>query len=340
MALMSEIQVLITLPVPDPLLDRLRKLAPEFTFHIHPADRPEDLPAELLSEIEVLYTWGAIPEPEDVPKLRWVQLHLAGADHVSDHRLLHTEVIVTTLSGAAVPQIAEFALMSMLALSRKLPVMLKDETDIRWAETRFERYRPTELHGSTVGIVGYGSVGREVARLCAAFGATILATKRDLKQLEDEGYALEGLGDLTAELPDRLYPPQALASMASLCDYVVVSVPLTPETRGMINAEVFNAMKPTAYLVDVSRGGVVDHGALVEALNEEILAGVALDVYPIEPLPKSSPLWAMPNVILSPHVAGASKYYGDRAIDLFAENLHRYHVGRPLLNLYDPERDY
>jgi phosphoglycerate dehydrogenase-like enzyme len=247
---------------------------------------------------------------------------------------------VTTLSGAAVPQIAEFALMSMLALSRKLPVMLKDEPDALWAEKRYQRYRPTELYGSTVGIVGYGSIGREVARLCTAFGATILATKRDLKQLEDEGYSLNGLGDLRAELPERLYPPQAVASMASLCDYIVVTVPLTPETRGMINAEVFDAMIPTAYLVDVSRGGVVDHGALVEALNEELLAGVALDVYPIEPLPQSSPLWAMPNVILSPHVAGASEHYNERAIELFAENLHRYHVGRPLLNLYDPERDY
>jgi len=261
-------------------------------------------------------------------------------DHVADHSLLRSGLQVTTLSGAAVPQIAEFALMCILAQSRHLSTMMTDPADVRWGENRFKRYRPRELRGSTVGIVGYGSVGREIARLCRAFGASVLATKHDLKRLDDIGYTLNGLGDPGAVLPDRLYPPQALSSMVSSCDFIVITVPLTPQTRGMIDERVLGGMKPTAYLIDVSRGGVVDHGALVEALNENRLAGAALDVYPVEPLPDSSPLWGMPNVILSPHVAGTSEHYYERAADLFAENLHRYHVGRPLLNLYDPDRNY
>jgi phosphoglycerate dehydrogenase-like enzyme len=340
MTSMSDTHVLITLPFPEPLIERLAAVSQQLKIHVHPVRSAEELPEELLPEIEILYTLSALPEPEEAPKLRWVQFHLTGVDHVVEHNLMHSEVMVTTLSGASVPQVAEFALMCILAQSRRLPIMLKDRAGVRWSADRFKSYRSIELRGSTVGVVGYGSIGREVARLCRAFGATVLATKRDLKHLKDEGYTLEGLGDPEAELPDRLYPPQAVGSMISDCDFIVVTVPLTPETRGMIDAQVFEEMKPTAYLVDVSSGGVVDHGALVEALNEKRLAGAALDVYPVEPLPESSPLWSMPNVILSPHVAGASDQYYERAVDLFVDNLHRYRVGRPLLNLYEPDRKY
>ncbi|MFQ5923274.1 MAG: D-2-hydroxyacid dehydrogenase, partial [Anaerolineales bacterium] len=194
--------------------------------------------------------------------------------------------------------------------------------------------------GSTVGLVGYGNIGREIARLCQGFGAQVLATKRDLKVLDMGGHVLEGLGDAQAEIPERLYPPQALPSMASECDFLILTVPLTPETRGMVNAKVFQSMKSTAYLIDVSRGGVVDQGALVEALKEGEIAGAALDVYPVEPLPESSPLWELPNVILSPHVAGTSGQYLARAADLFAENLRRYVANEPLINRYDPRLGY
>jgi D-2-hydroxyacid dehydrogenase (NADP+) len=188
--------------------------------------------------------------------------------------------------------------------------------------------------------VGYGSVGREVARLCHSFGAKIVATKADLKTLEDVGYALEGRGDTKADLVERLYPPQAIASMASLCDFLVVCVPITNETRGMLGEKVFKMMKPRSFLIDISSGGVVDHGALVEALNEGRIAGVALDVYPVEPLPESSPLWEMPNVLLSPHVAGSSLQYYELAIDCFTENMKRYLSDQTLLNLYIAERGY
>lgn len=337
---MSDIHVLITLPFSELLVERLQEVAPVYKIHVRPTKIAEHLPTDLLPEIEVLYTLTALPEPETAPKLRWIQLHFAGVDHVAGHNLLHSDLQITTLSGAAAPQIAEFALMCILAQGRRLPAIMRDPLEVRWGDDRYKRYRPMELRGSTVGIVGYGSIGRELARLCRTFGASVLATKRDLKRLDDEGYTLNGLGDPGAELPDRIYPPQALRSMVSSCDFIVVTVPLTPETRGMVDERVFQGMKPTAYLVDVSRGGVVDHGALVEALNEKRLTGAALDVYPVEPLPESSPLWDMPNVILSPHVAGASEHYNERAADLFAENLHRYHVGRPLLNLYSPDRDY
>jgi len=179
-----------------------------------------------------------------------------------------------------------------------------------------------------------------VARLCRAFGAEVLATKRDLRHPADDGYRPDHQGDPTAELPTRLYPPQALPSMAAECDFLVVTVPLTPETRGLVGRSVLQKMKPTACLVDVSRGGVVDHNALIEALSEKRLGGAALDVFPVEPLPASSPLWDMPNVILSPHVGGASDRYFEQATALFAANLQRYLTDQPLLNEFDPRRGY
>ncbi len=337
---MSEILVLITLNFPEPLVERLRALSPRLQIRVHPARSGQDLPGDLLADVEVLYTLHALPEPASVPNLRWVQFHLSGVDAIVDHPLLHTDVLVTSLSGASAPQLAEYALMGILALGRRVPRMVADKTAKRWAEDRFERFRPVELRGATVGIVGYGSAGREVARLCRAFGATILAVKRDLRSLDDRGYRLKELGDPNADLAERLYPPQAVASMAALCDFLVIAAPLTPETRGMIDRRVFEALKPTAFLVDLSRGGLVDHAALVEALSEKKLAGAMLDVFPVEPLPDGSPLWEMPNVLLSPHIAGSSGDYFERATELFGENLRRYLSDQPLLNLYDPQLGY
>jgi phosphoglycerate dehydrogenase-like enzyme len=337
---MSEVLVLLTLNFPEPLVERLRALSPRLQIRVHPARTGQDLPGDLLADVEVLYTLHALPEPASVPNLRWVQFHLSGVDAIVDHPLLHTDVLITSLSGASAPQLAEYALMGMLALGRRVPRMVADKAARRWAEDRFERFRPVELRGATVGIVGYGSAGREIARLCRACGATVLAVKRDLRSLDDHGYRLKDLGDPSADLAERLYPPQAVASMASLCDFLVIAAPLTPETRGMIDRRVFEALKPTAFLIDLSRGGLVDHAVLVEALAEKKLAGAMLDVFPVEPLPDGSPLWEMPNVLLSPHIAGASGDYYERATELFAENLRRYLSDQPLLNLYDPQRGY
>jgi phosphoglycerate dehydrogenase-like enzyme len=337
---MSEIQVLVTVPFPDDMMDRLQDVSPRLSFHQSTARRPDDLPASLLPQIEILYTLSALPLPEQAPRLRWVQMHYAGVDHVVDHPLVRAGVAVTTMSGAAAPQVAEFAWMAILALARQLPEMLRDQAGRHWDDDRFHRFRPVEVRGATIGIVGYGSIGREVGRLARAFGASVLAVKRDLMRLDDDGYRLGGVGDPDATQVDRLYPPQAVASMAERCDFLVVTAPLTPETRGLIGRAVFQRMKPTAYLIDISRGQVVDQDALIQALRDRHLAGAALDVYPVEPLPADSPLWEMPNVILSPHVAGASGAYYERAAAVFAENLRRYLADQPLLNRFDPRRGY
>ena len=230
--------------------------------------------------------------------------------------------------------------MMMLALGHKLPEMLDQQRKASWPKDRWERFSPMELRASTVGIVGYGSIGRQAARLLHGFGARVFATKRDLRHPEDTGYIPEDQGDPTGDFVHRLYPAEALHSMAKDCDFLVITTPLSPGTRGLINEEVFEIMKPNALLIDISRGGVVDHTALIAALREHKIAGAALDVFPEEPLPADNPLWKMPNVILSPHISGNTPFYDERAMDLFAENLRRYLEGRPLLNPFNIEAGY
>lgn len=335
------IEVLITLPFPEELLAQLRGVSPRLNITVQKARAPEDVPGNVWKRTEVLYTNRVLPTPDQVPKLRWIQFHWAGVDHAIDDPLLQKpDLVATTLSGAAAPQMAEYVLMTLLALGHHLPEMIDHQNRTEWPKDRWERFSPQELSESTVGIVGYGSIGRQIARLLQRFSATVLATKRDVMHPEDEGYAPKGLGDPAGEFVRRLYPPQALVSMIKECDYVVITVPLTVETENLIGEKEIGAFKPSAYLVDVSRGGILNQEALINALRERRIGGAALDVFPEEPLPPESPLWNFPNVIISPHISGNTPFYDERAVELFSENLHRYLAGMALYNLIDLERGY
>lgn len=335
------IEVLITVPFPEQLLSHLESISPKLNITSVLARTPEDVPAETWARTEILYTGYILPAPEQTPALRWIQFHFAGIDRYASHPLLQKEGLqITTLSGAAMSQMAEYVLAMILALGRKLPAINASQRKSEWPKDRFERFSPFELRGKTVGIVGYGSIGRQIARLLQPFGANVLATKQNVMQPQDTGYTLDGLGDPQGDLVNRLYPAQALKSMLKECHVVVVTVPLTPHTKDLVDAQALSALRPGAYLVDVSRGGIVDHNALLEALKSGQLAGAALDVFPEEPLPATSPLWQNPNVIITPHISGSSPQYDERAVNLFSENLHRYLGGLPLYNLFDPQRGY
>jgi phosphoglycerate dehydrogenase-like enzyme len=335
------IEVLITLPFNEALLSSLREVSPRLHFTLQAARRVEEISPEVWARTEVLYTDRVLPDPARVPSLRWIQFHYAGIDFAADSPLLKKpDLVATHLSGASAIQVAEYVVMMMLALGHHLPDLMDSQAKVEWPRERNERFIPLELHNSTVGIIGYGSIGRQITRLLQPFGVTVLATKREVMRPQDSGYFQEGLGDPQGDLFQRLYPVQALKSMLHACDFIVVTVPLTPETRGLVGAEELAAAKPTAYLIDTSRGGVVDHTALVAALEERRLAGAALDVFPEEPLSSSSPLWRLPNVIITPHISGSSLYYNERAVTLFAENLNRYLAGLPLYNRFDPAVGY
>ena len=335
------VEVLITLPFSDELVAQLRGVSPRLNITLMRARKPDEIPSEAWQTVEVLYTDRVLPPPEQVPNLRWIQFHWAGVDHAVDAPLLQKPgLVATTLSGAASSQMAEHALMMLLALGHHLPDLIAFQKRAEWPRDRWERFSPLELRGSTVGIIGYGSVGRQIARLLREFGAIVLATKRDVMHPQDTDYIPEGLGDPEAEFVHRLYPPQAIRSMLRLCDFVIVTAPLTPETHHMIGAEELAVLKPTCYWINISRGEVVNPQALLEVLSDMKIAGAALDVFGVEPLPPDHPLWKLPNVIITQHISGNTAFYNERAVALFSENLHRYLAGLPLYNSIAPQRGY
>ena len=335
------IKTLITVPLSEPLLEKLNHVSPRFHFHIQPVLKASEITADIWAETEILYTNHILPEPGQAPGLNWIQLHSSNVDKILTNPLLQNKNIkLTTPSGANAAQAAEFALMAMLALGHKLPDILHNQQNTKWDESQRSSLKPHELRGSTVGILGYGSIGRELARLLQPFQVKVLAIKQDVMHPQDTGYMPENNGDPQGDLFHRLYPVQALNSMLKECDFIVLCLPLTKETRDLIGEKEFESMKPGAYLVNIANGEIIHANILINALRKKQIAGAALDVFPEEPLAENSSFWKLPNTIISPHIASNSIWYNERAIELFIENLNRYLSGGQLLNQVDFEKGY
>ena len=250
---------------------------------------------------------------------------------------------LTTTSGVHAATIAQYAITVLLALAHRVPAMVEWQRRGGWPpdQQRWPLFVPAELRGATLGIIGYGSIGRELARMAtAALGMTVLALKRDPSRRADPDYCAPGTGDPEGRLPGEWLGPERLPELLARADVVVMTAPLTPATRGMIGASELARMKPSAYFVNVGRGATVDEAALARALGERRIAGAAVDVFAEEPPPAGHPLYGLDTVILSPHVSGFLPSYDDRCTDLFAENLRRWLTGAPLLNLVDRARGY
>ncbi len=337
----APLEVLITLPFTSLQIERIREVSNRIRVVQFKARKAEEIPPEMWSKINILYTDSVLPQLQQAPMIDWVQFHTTGIDGVIDAPLLEKPGLkITTLSGASAPQMAEFSLMLMMALGHHLPDLGAYQARSEWPENRWDKFKPVEVRGATVGLVGYGSINRELARLLQPFQVTILATKRDVMHPQDNDFYFPDLGDPEGELFHRLYPTQALKSMLKECDFVVVAVPLTDKTRHLISAEELAAMKPGAFLIDVSRGGVIDSEALLQALKDNKLGGAALDVFGSEPLPPGDPLWKAPHLIITPHIGGYSQKYDERAVELFIQNLENYLNEHPLFNQYNFHRGY
>jgi phosphoglycerate dehydrogenase-like enzyme len=338
---LAQITLLNLLRFTDDQLDKLRAVSPRLDVQQVTGASFDDLPEDLRDRVEILYGWGrSLDEAHRYPNLKWIQAHSAGINNILDKPIWQSEVIITTLSGVHPVPMAEHALAMILAFRWKLLAMFRWQTRAEWPEGRWDKVIMPELRGCTLGIVGYGSIGRELARLAQALGMRVLAVNRSGQRRRDEGYNEPGIGDPDAIIPEKIYPVVDLLEMLPQCDYVVTLIPLTPETHHLFGAETFARMKKSAFFFNLGRGPVVDEAALVEALRQGQIAGVGLDVYEQEPLPSDSPLWQLENVLISPHVSGFTPKYDERASDLFAENLRRYLAGEPLLNLVERERGY
>lgn len=292
--------------------------ADELSEHLHDA--------EVLCAYNVPARWREL-----APRLRWLQYPGAGIDALRPTGLLDPKsgLFVTTATGIHSTTISEYVFGSMLMFNWNWPQMVRLQDGHVWARSAsWYNLGGRELTDQTLGIVGLGSIGRRIAQLGHAFGMRVIAMRRSSSE-----------GEKDADV-DQVFPASQLHELLAMSDYVVISVPLTPQTEKLIGEAELRAMRPSAYLVNIARGRVIDEQALIRALREGWIAGAGLDVAEEEPLPPENPLYSMPNVILTPHISGASVHYDERLAALFAENLRRYRAGQPLKNRYDPSRGY
>jgi phosphoglycerate dehydrogenase-like enzyme len=264
------------------------------------------------------------------PHLRWIALPSAGVDRVVRAGLVRPGgPVVTNARGVHAIPISEYVFAMLLMWARNWPAILAAQRASMWPNHKgWEGLAGGELHGATLGVVGLGAIGRQIAHLGRCFGMRVLATRRSITP---------GTEDPDV---DELIPLAELPRLLAAADYVVLAVPSTAQTHHLIGREQLRAMKRSGVLVNIGRGDAVDEPALVEALRDGTIAGAALDVFETEPLPPDSPLWTMPNVIVAPHLAGSTDAYSKRFTGLFLDNLRRYQAGEPLRNVVDPERGY
>ncbi|GAC1641354.1 MAG: D-2-hydroxyacid dehydrogenase [Chloroflexota bacterium] len=301
-----------------------------------------------LTDAEVLFG-HQVPKtvPQEAPALRWIQLPSAGSDHLHAFPVWTSDVVITSARGLYAQPVAEHTLAMLLALTRQIPAMVRAQEQRNWIHNwRGGELHVSELRGKTLGIVGWGKIGDGVAYLARAFGMRIVGTQWSLtvpREVPRNG--LEGLADppwlepLNRE-PDVVFPSAHLHEVLAQSDVVVVILPLTRSTVRTFGPSEFRAMKRGALFLNVGRGAVVDEEALLAALRSGHVAGAGLDVFDHEPLPHASPLWDMPNVLVSPHVAGMSDVMQERTAHFFALNLARYLDGQPLFNVVDRNREY
>lgn len=312
---------------PEWFLDRLRHDFPKFDV-VRLANR--DAMARELADAEIAMTVSLRPEEfQAARKLRWIHSSAAAIHQFLFPELVNSDVQLTNGRDVHGPAVAEQTMGMIFALAKRIPQAVRFQQRRFWGQqVVWEEYSgPQELSGLTLGIVGLGAIGRNLARHAACFGMKVVAVR-------------EHVGLPKPEFVEQVFPTSRLNEMLAISDYAVIAVPVTPSTQAMINREQLAAMKPSAFLLNVSRGALVDEAALIQALQEKKIAGAALDVFQKEPLPADSPLWDVENVLITPHTAGMNAKMWELQYDLFAENLRRYLNGQPLLALVDKKAGY
>jgi phosphoglycerate dehydrogenase-like enzyme len=333
------VHVLSVLNLSEKHLARLRAVSPRLVVEQRSLSteqgyraNPEEFKRVLSPEVEILYGHNAPFDLSLTPDLRWLQVNSAGVDFLRKTPLWHNdEITITSANGIHAIQIAEYVLTMLLAHVHHLPTTMRWQAQADWSPKRGKLFT-RELRGQTLGILGYGAIGREVGRLAAAFGMRVLATKRRERPTTFDGWTPAGTGDPDGSIPERFYDLDELLAMLPECDMLILALPLSPQTYHLIGQAELALMRPHALLINIGRGPLLDHEALVTALQAGHLGGVALDVTEPEPLPSDSPLWQIENVIITPHISGLSVYYDDRIVELLSENLRRYLANQPLVN--------
>ncbi|CAN5585926.1 D-2-hydroxyacid dehydrogenase [soil metagenome] len=338
----GRVTYLTTLDLEDSWLQRLAITFPELDIHRHVVDSAGDIPRQLWASIDVLHTSTVFPDPNDAPRLRWIQLDTSGADHVASHPIWQSPIEITTIGGIAPVPMAEFATYALLALAHHQPRLNQLGRSRQWptANERLASLTPLLVDGATASIVGYGRIGREIGRVLRILGLHVIGVSRTgliagpADALFDGGRSDPGDDEVERRRGSDL------ADVLTRTDYLIVTVPYTQGTAGMIGAAELAALRPGACVINISRGGVVDEGALLDALDNGQVAYAALDVFDDEPLPATSPWWHHERVLMTPHVAGLAPRYAEQVRELLTTNLRRLSDDLPLLNRVDRATGY
>ena len=275
------------------------------------------------SEVEIVFGLRPSAWFKEMPNLRWGQQSGAGSDWLLDRpEVVESDLIITNASGVHSIPIAEHILALMFAFCRNIHGNIRSQISAKWERIG----HITELEGSTVGVIGVGKIGEKTAAKAKALNMNVLGVRRNPKR--------------SSPYVDKMYGPDELSEVISQSYWVVITAAMTSETKGLIGEVELKAMKDSAVIINIGRGQMIKENILVEALQKGRIAGAGLDVFEQEPLPENSPLWAMKNVIITPHFAGATPYYMDRLMIIFTENLKRYQAGEPLINVVDKQLGY
>lgn len=314
---------------PPELAARVRERFPEMkVVHLPGYDRlPEEIP-----DTDIFVGYSLRPQQfAHARKLKWLHATAAGVAQLMYPELRASGIEVTNIRGVHAVPMAEHVLGVVLALARRFPETFRQQAAHHWAQQDLwdAPVRPRELAGQVLLLVGFGAIGREVARRARPFGMKIWAVTRSGRVAEEFG-----------NLADRVFGSTQLDEALPNADFVVLAAPETPETFHLIDARRLAVMKREAYLINVARGSLVDEAALIDALGRGVIAGAALDVVEQEPLPPSSPLWALENCFITPHTSGVTDFYWERQTALLLENLDRWFSGRELVNRVDLTRGY
>ncbi|PZF79627.1 D-2-hydroxyacid dehydrogenase [Jiangella anatolica] len=325
-------RILVAQPVLDAGLDRVRALAPDAVVEvIEPFGPDAVLPEALVRDVTVLFADLCPANVEQLRRLRWLQLGSHGYSQLNG-LTLPRDAVVANASGVNDIPIAEWCVLMMLALARDLPGMLDAQRGHRWdRDARFQ----AELRGRRVGVLGYGNIGRELARLCRALGLEVWALSRFRPGARELRYDPLDRPAGSVPVPDRSFTPDQRAEFLAGLDYLVVTTPVTGSTRGLVDADALRLLPQHAMLLNPARAGVVDEAALLAALRDGTIAGAALDDHYRIPMPPDDPFFDLPNVIVTSHISGSnsSTWFVERIWDLFARNLERHLAGERLLNV-------
>jgi D-2-hydroxyacid dehydrogenase (NADP+) len=283
-----------------------------------------------LADADIAFTFSLRPEQfQDAKRLHWIHSPAAAVHQFLFSELVHSDVILTNAREVHGPVVAEHVMAVIFALAKRIPQDVRFQQKHVWGQEILwrDRLAPAEIADATLGLVGLGSIGRNVAKRASSLGMRVICVREHVESEKPEGV-------------QEVLPASKLKEMLGRADYVVLAIPVTAATRGIIGHEQLCRMKPEAYLINVGRGPLIDDTALIEALRARKVAGAALDVFDQEPLPADSAFWDLENVLITPHTAGMTTKLWERHYKLFSENLHRFLSGQPLLGLVDKQAGY